>query len=73
MVTAFKMDDTKKLYLKFIITLVTKSTCSDMVYGVGRYTCKPNSMLGGQQHKSMANATEYETLFFVWRPRIVNF
>lgn len=56
MVSAFKTEDTKKLYLKFIIMWLNKSICSDMVYEE-RYTCKPSSMLvGQQQYKSMANA-----------------
>jgi hypothetical protein len=46
MVPAFKMDDTKKLYSKCIITWLTVSTC-DMVYGLEMYTCKPNAKLQG--------------------------
>lgn len=47
MVPAFKMDDTKKLYSKCIITWLSENSCSDMVYGLEMYTSKPNSKLEG--------------------------
>jgi hypothetical protein len=47
MVPAFNMDHTKKLHSKCIVTWLTESTCSDMVYGWEMYTCKPNSKLEG--------------------------
>lgn len=47
MVPAFKIDDTKKLYSKCIITWLSENSCSDMVYGLEMYTSKPNSKLEG--------------------------